>query len=254
MLRAWRKVSLNHGVISVPVSVGKLVDSKSTGGRKLCAEHHQPVEQQWMCPECGDACEETVIGYERNGKYIVPDFKPSGASKTIDIAGWVNTVDVDPTMLDDTYLLWPGTEHDQLGYLTIGRALRDTKRSGMGIASLSTKQRNVVVQWSPSLDAMVLHTCHFTDRVRWDDVKMVGDSVEGMTVPRTHSSVAKQLVKEFDVEFDAHAFSDQHAKALEVAIKKTSKPKRVRRKKAFTDGGKVSPPSDILEAIRDTVA
>ncbi len=129
------KLTVGFGLVNVDVKLAPLTrsDSGRVAGKTLCTVHHSPIHQQSVCDEGGEVCEETVIGYEVDGGYVVVDRDALGADRSgrLELTAVLDVSAIDPLYFEKPYLVWPQAGHEA-GFDLLVASLRASGKAAIG--------------------------------------------------------------------------------------------------------------------------
>ena len=249
--RAWRKLTLSFGLVSVPIAICPLTEDNSVRGKTLCAEHRLPVSRTWRC-EAGEEVtnEGTVIGYAVDDDYVVlPEGELAAlvpvADGVVTLDAFVPEKDVDPVYYDRSYLSWP-TETGLTAYVLFRDALRKTGRVAVGKVLLTKRERLCVVRYSAVTDSLIVHVCSFHADLRQRDVDLVRGTVTGKSDP-TLLKEAVRMVEALSGDFRPEGIRDAYSEQLRIAIEAAARGTKPRTRKVTP---KPRPPADLLAQLR----
>lgn len=255
MLKPWRNLTISIGLVSVPVAIAPAFnDGSGVRGKRLCPNHH-PVSQRWYCDVCDVyyAHMDTVIGYDTGNGYTVPDrdqiAEKAGVERSpvVTIESFVNASDIDPAFYEAEYLVWPQSDANASGFDLLTEMIHSTGKAAVGVATLTNRERMVVIRWSNLTDGLMFHVCRYLSDLRVANVAQITDGRKQRTrVAQDHLRWGKSLVKTLTAGFDPSVYTDEYARALVAELQADAAQKPRAKKPA-------PPPPDIIEQIKATM-
>jgi DNA end-binding protein Ku len=255
MARSLWSGSLSFGLVNVPVAL-------YSAGRDLDVHFHQLHERDGARIEIRRFCsrEDEEVAYEdigkayelRSGRQVVLTDDELAAvapkrTRTIEIQSFVDAADVDPILFDHPYWLLPTGESagTKRAYRLLIEAMGSTDRVALGRFVLRTKEYLVTVRVRDNL--LALTTMLFPDEVRpTQDI----DNGGRRPAPKALSQ-AVRLVEALSVDFDPKAYRDEHRRRLQRIVRAKERDGTI---DAPAQDDEPSPPPDLMEALRKTMA
>lgn len=209
-VQPWRKIIVSFGLVSMEVGLKPLIEDQLVKGHKYDSATNTQVTQQWIDDnEQAVPKDRVVTGYEApNGKIVTFDKDEIARMKT-GITGAVSLEfcdldQIDSVYLDSSYDMWPTNAHSAKVLKTLGRALRNTGRAGVGTCCLTDTTKVLVFAWSNRTNTVVCHTCTFNANFRWDQIaNTVGLVDEAPEPAEVEIAMTQQLVEGLNVDFEA---------------------------------------------------
>jgi len=241
---------LTFGLISMPVRLFSGARSSRISFHMLHRDDLTRVKQQLFCPneERVVQRDEIVKGYEyRKGEYVVVEpaelkkIEPKTA-KAMEILEFVDQEEIDPVYFESSYYLMP-EEAGRKPYALLVRALEDSKF--VAIAKLAMHNREYTVFLRPYNGGLMLHTMYYQDEVR----EM--PAVEPAQIKEAELKVAHQLIQALAGDWDPAKYHDTFEENVKKLIKAHLEGKQV---SAVEKPRKVAPPTDLMEALRQSLA
>lgn len=173
--------------------------------QKLCVAEEVPVEQ-----------DEIVRGYETSpGHYVViteedlEAVRPQ-ATDGIEIAEFVDLVDIDPVYFESSYYLVPGKGGTR-AYALFIRALEDSGKIALGRVVLRSKQYLVAIR--PAGHALSMATLYYPDEVVAQS-DLDGLPAEESKVNEAELATARQLIEMLSHDFEPEQYRDEYRERL----------------------------------------
>ena len=216
--RAFWTGHLRLSLVNIPV---RLYPATST--EKTIAFHqiHEPsgkrIRYQKIAPGVGPVeNEEITKGYEyEKGKYVLIDPKEIDELKleskqTIDLARFVDEDAIDPRYFQTPYYLMPDGDMADEGYVLLQRALKETKKIGVGQFIL--RGHGNIVAIKPFEKGLLLEVLRHANEIRSADAlfKEIGD----VKVDKEALDLAKELITRKSGKFEPQQFKDEYTEAV----------------------------------------
>jgi len=216
--RAFWTGHLRLSLVNIPV---RLYPATST--EKTIAFHqiHEPsgkrIRYQKIAPGVGPVeNEEITKGYEyEKGKYVLIDPKEIDELKleskqTIDLARFVDEDAIDPRYFQTPYYLMPDGDMADEGYVLLQRALKETKKIGVGQFIL--RGHGNIIAIKPFEKGLLLEVLRHANEIRSADAlfKEIGD----VKVDKEALDLAKELITRKSGKFEPRQFKDEYAEAV----------------------------------------
>jgi DNA end-binding protein Ku len=251
MARAIWSGAISFGMVSIPVKLYTATESKDIGFRQLHRDDLVRIRQLRWCPaeEREVAYDEIVRGYEyAKDQYVVledADFEelPVPSKRTITIANFVESDEIDPLYYEKGYYLEP----DEAGvkpYALLLRGIVDKKLVAIGKVAIRNKESLCVLRAKEN--RIVMETLFYPDEIRSDpDVDVSGVKLSAQEVKMAHS-----LIEMLQEPFEPENFKDEYREALMARIT------------AKLEGGEIvvaeesapaAQPVDLMAALRASI-
>ena len=216
--RAFWTGHLRLSLVNIPV---RLYPATST--EKTIAFHqiHEPsgkrIRYQKIAPGVGPVeNEEITKGYEyEKGKYVLIDPKEIDELKleskqTIDLARFVGEDAIDDRYFQTPYYLMPDGDMADEGYVLLQRALKETKKIGVGQFIL--RGHGNIVAIKPFEKGLLLEVLRHANEIRSADAlfKEIGD----VKVDKEALDLAKELITRKSGKFEPQQFKDEYTEAV----------------------------------------
>jgi len=216
--RAFWTGHLRLSLVNIPV---RLYPATTT--EKTIAFHqiHEPsgkrIRYQKIAPGVGPVeNEEITKGYEyEKGKYVLIDPKEIDELKleskqTIDLARFVDEDAIDPRYFQTPYYLMPDGDMADEGYVLLQRALKETKKVGVGQFIL--RGHGNIVAIKPFEKGLLLEVLRHANEIRSAEAlfKEIGD----VKVDKEALDLAKELITRKSGKFEPQQFKDEYTEAV----------------------------------------
>ena len=232
--------SISFGLVSIPVRLETSQRSKQLSFNLLHEECRQRVNRKFYCSTCDQYVDgrELLRGYEyEKDHYVVlepGDFEraESGASRSIEVIGFVDRSEIKPAHLNKTYYLVP-EEGAEKGYFLLLKAMQETNTVAMTRFVMRGKEYIGAVGCGEQ--GLLLHILfHQGEFKRMKDV-VVFPEIE---LKEKELALAKQIIENLTEEFSEEMLADRYRERLlevirqkvegeEVTVAEKKKPARV---------------------------
>ena len=253
MPRASWNGFLRLSLVSCPVSlVPATTEAKRVRFNQLNAETGNRVQQQLIDSKTGEVVDrdQIVKGYEFDrGRYVtVTDDELKAlqieSSKIIDLDRFVDRDEVDPVYLDTAYYVYPDGELAAETFRVIGEAMAHKNKVGMGRVTISSRERQVLVE--PRDAGLVMSTVRSADEVRPAEF---GPPAKG-DIDADMVAIAESIIDRRSGPFDPTTFRDRYQDALHELVAEKTKGQVVERREV------AEPPKvvNLMEALKRSLA
>jgi len=225
MPRASWNGFLRLSLVSCPVSlVPATTEAKRIRFNQLNAKTGNRVQQQLIDSKTGEVVDrdDIVKGYEHDrGRYVtISDDELKAlqieSSKIIDLDRFVDRDEVDPIYLDTPYYVYPDGEIAAETFRVIGEAMTHKNKVGLGRVTISSRERQVLVE--PRDAGLVMSTVRSSEEVRPAEF---GPPAKG-EIDADMVVLAASIIERRSGPFDPASFHDQYQDALrELVAEKT---------------------------------
>ena len=225
MPRASWNGFLRLSLVSCPVSlVPATTEAKRVRFNQLNAKTGNRVQQQLIDSKTGEVVDrdDIVKGYEHDrGRYVtISDDELKAlqieSSKIIDLDRFVDRDEVDPIYLDTPYYVYPDGEIAAETFRVIGEAMTHKNKVGLGRVTISSRERQVLVE--PRDAGLVMSTVRSSEEVRPAEF---GPPAKG-EIDADMVAIAESIIERRSGPFDPASFHDQYQDALrELVAEKT---------------------------------
>ncbi len=237
MPRASWNGFLRLSLVSCPVSlVPATTEAKRIRFNQLNSETGNRVAQQLVDSKTGETVDrdQIVKGYEYDrGRYVtitddeLKDLQIE-SSKIIDLDRFVDREEVDPVYLDTSYYVYPDGKLAAETFRVIGEAMGRKNKVGLGRVTISSREREVLVE--PRGAGLVMSTVRSADEVRPAEFEAPAkDDIDADMV-----AIAESIIERRAGSFDPASFRDRYQDALRELVAEKTK-------------GQVAAPREIAE-------
>jgi DNA end-binding protein Ku len=216
--RAFWTGHLRLSLVNIPVRL-----YTATSSERSIAFHqiHEPtgerVRYQKIAPSVGPIeNEEITKGYEyEKGKYVLIDPEEIDSLKleskqTIDLARFVDEDAIDPRYFQTPYYLMPDGDMADEGYVLLHRALKETKKVGVGQFIL--RGHGNIAAIKPFEKGLLLEVLRQANEIRPADVLF--DEIPNVKVDKEALDLAKELITRKAGKFEPKDFKDEYSEAV----------------------------------------
>jgi DNA end-binding protein Ku len=253
MPRASWSGFLRLSLVSCPVSlVPATTEAKRVRFNQLNAKTGNRVQQQLIDSKTGEVVDRDQIakGYEYDrGRYVtVTDDELKAlqieSSKIIDLDRFVDRDEVDPIYLDTPYYVYPDGELAAETFRVIGEAMARKNKVGLGRVTISSRERQVLVE--PRDGGLVMSTIRSADEVRPAEF---GPPAKG-GLDADMVAIAENIIERRSGAFDPASFRDEYQDALRELVAEKTKGQVVAPREV-TEPPKVI---NLMEALKRSLA
>lgn len=242
------------------VSIGVEIFSATENRRLSLHQVHKPtgkrVRYEKIVPDLGPVKNEDIVkGFELDDdRYVLlepeelEDIKLE-SKRTLDLVQFADYDDIDPRYFEKPYYMVPDSDLSAEGFRVIHRALKESRKIGLGQMVLRGAEQLVAVK--PCGDGLLLETLRYADEVRASDSYF--EDIPEMKLDKEMVDLAKELIERKSAKFDATAFTDRYADALRDLVEEKRKGKQtveVSGDDAPRKGGQVV---DLMEALKKSL-
>jgi DNA end-binding protein Ku len=158
----------------------------------------------------------------------------------------VPSEEIDPIYLDRTYYLAPAEGAEKV-YAVLARAMESSGLAAIGTYVMRNKQHLGCLRVRDGL--LLLSQLYFADEIR----PTTGLAPKGVRVSAQELEMAGALIERYAGSFDIEKYRDTYRESLLKLIKAKQRGRDVHTGNAETDESE-KPPTDLLEALRESVA
>ena len=234
--RAIWKGQLRLSLVAIPVEIHSARNSGSkVSFRQIHKPSGKPVRYQKVVQGVGPVETSDIMkGYETdNGDYILLEPDEIDAikletRKTLELSQFVEITEIAPIWFDRPYYVVPSDELAEDAYRVVRDALRQTKKAGLGQLTMRGKEYLCAIR--PCGDGLLMETLHYEQDIR--DADPLFSGIEDDAPDEELLEVATQLIEKKTAPFDASAFEDHYAAALQDLISRKMRSRKTPRAKA----------------------
>ncbi len=211
---------ISFGLVNVPVVLYSAERRTDLNLRLIDSRNDARVRYERINDETGEEVpwNKIVKGYEYDGDSLVllSDEELEHASpeltRTIDVAQFVSTEDIDPIYYDKPYYLLPG-KGGAKGYVLLRDALE--KANKVGLATVVIRTRQYVAALRPYQDGMLLQLLRYAQELRGlADFDLPAAQLSKVKASKQEKDMAAQLIDGMTDKFAPEDFHDEYHDAV----------------------------------------
>jgi DNA end-binding protein Ku len=217
-LRSIWKGHIRFSLVTIPIRVYNAVDTaESISFNQIHREDNGRIGYDKRCKKCNQLVEndEIVKGFQYEpDMYVIfekddLDKLKLKSTKVIDIEGFVDASEVDPTLFDAPYYAGPDGDVAAKTYGLLSSALKESGKLGVGKVVL--REREDVVMIAPKGDGIVLYKLRYPKEIRKiEDVPMV----EKRKANHDEVKLAKSLIDSMTTDFATMKLENKYNEAV----------------------------------------
>ena len=256
--RALWKGQLRLSLVSIPVEI---FSASKTGARVSFRQIHKPsgkrIRYEKSVPGIGPIKSDDIVkGYEvDDDEYILLDPDEIDAikletKKTFELVQFVDACEIPPLYFDKPYYISASDDLAQDAYRVVRDALRQAGKVGLGQVTMRGKEYLAAVK--PCGDGLLMETLHYEDELREADE--IFTDIEDDKVDEDLLEVATSLIDRKSAPFDAAAYHDKYAEAMQTLLDAKIKNKKTPRVRTDDDdAGGDSNVVDLMSALKQSL-
>ncbi|QIK40070.1 Ku protein [Pontivivens nitratireducens] len=256
--RALWKGQLRLSLVSIPVEI---FSASKTGARVSFRQIHKPsgkrIRYEKSVPGIGPVKSDDIVkGYEvDDDEYILLDPDEIDAikletKKTFELVQFVDACEIPPLYFDKPYYITASDDLAQDAYRVVRDALRQAGKVGLGQVTMRGKEYLAAVK--PCGDGLLMETLHYEDELREADE--IFTDIEDDKVDEDLLEVATSLIDRKSAPFDAAAYHDKYAEAMQTLLDAKIKNKKTPRVRTDDDDtGGDSNVVDLMSALKQSL-
>jgi len=223
MARAIWKGTISFGLVTIPVGLMPAVAPKELSFHLLDGQDLTPVHNQRVNAAGEEIPWDRIVkGYELpDGRWVTmsdEDFKAANvrATQTIDVIGAVCAEEVPLQFFDTPYYLAP-EKPGAKAYALLREALKRAGRIAIAQVVIRTRQRLCALV--PDGDMLTLEILRYPYELRAaEDIEVPGSDLAELGVTDAEITLADQLMKTIEVEWDPSKYADTYRDDLLAVI------------------------------------
>lgn len=256
--RALWKGQLRLSLVSIPVEI---FSATKSGARVSFRQIHKPsgkrIRYEKSVPGIGPVKSDDIVkGYEvENDEYILLDPDEIDAikletKKTFELVQFVDACEISPLYFDKPYYITASDELAQDAYRVVRDALRAAGKVGLGQVTMRGKEYLAAVK--PCGDGLLMETLHYEDELREAD--QIFTDIEDEKVDKELLEVATSLIDRKSAPFDAGAYHDKYAEAMQDLLDAKIRNKKTPRvRTGDDDSGGGDNVVDLMSALKQSL-
>jgi DNA end-binding protein Ku len=221
-LRSIWKGHLRFSLVTIPIRVYNAVDTAETiHFHQIHRDDNGRVGYDKRCKKCNEVLEmsDIVKGYEYEpDMYVIFEKEDLDklrlkSTKVIDIEGFVDAAEVDPSLFDSPYYLGPDGEVAAKTYSLLSSALKDSGRYGVG--KLVLRDREDIVLVAPKAEGLVIYKLRYPKEIRKiNDVPLVSKHATN----KEELKLAKNLIDSMSTSLAKMTLENKYNEAIKEMI------------------------------------
>ena len=221
-LRSIWKGHLRFSLVTIPIRVYNAVDTaESISFNQIHRDDNGRIGYDKRCKKCNQLVEndEIVKGFQYEpDMYVIfekddLDKLKLKSTKVIDIEGFVDASEIDPTLYDAPYYAGPDGDVAAKTYGLLSAALKESGK--MGVGKLVLRDREDVVLVAPKGDGIVLYKMRYPKEVRkLTDVPLV----EKQKANAEEVKLAKSLIDSMTTTFTSMKLENKYNEAVKEMV------------------------------------
>ncbi|MBN8190369.1 non-homologous end joining protein Ku [Salipiger thiooxidans] len=256
--RALWKGQLRLSLVSIPVEI---FSATKSGARVSFRQIHKPsgkrIRYEKSVPGIGPVKTDDIVkGYEvDDDEYILLDPDEIDAikletKKTFELVQFVDACEISPLYFDKPYYITASDDLAQDAYRVVRDALRAAGKVGLGQVTMRGKEYLAAVK--PCGDGLLMETLHYEDELREAD--QIFTDIEDEKVDKELLEVATSLIDRKSAPFDAGAYHDKYAEAMQDLLDAKIKNKKTPRvRTGDDDSGGGDNVVDLMSALKQSL-
>ena len=251
-MRAIWKGHIQFSLVTIPIRIYNAVETEETiRFNQLHKEDHGAVGYDKKCKKCGKTlpADEIVKGYEfEPDQYVIVSADDLAkiklkSTKVIEIAGFVDTGEIQPSLYDSPYFAGPDGAVGAKAYSLLSEALKASGKVGIGKVVL--RDREEVMMIAPMDGGLVLHKLRNPSELR----KMENvPQLERKDINKDELKLSISLVSSMSSSFKDLDLKDQYRDALREMIEA-----KISGREVVTMTEEAPPVVDIMTALRQSI-
>ena len=252
-MRAIWKGHIRFSLVTIPIRLYSAIEQSET--IKFNQVHRScigPVGYDKKCKKCNQVLttQDIVKGYQYEpDRYVI--IEPGDLEKLklkstriIDIEGFVDAAEIDPTLYESPYLVGPDGAVAAKTYALLCEAMKESHRIGIG--KIVLRDREDMVAISPHEGGLVLYRLRYPSEVR--SMKDVPEVVEAQPVDHEQLKLARNLLDSMTASMSEIEIKDTYGDALREIIDA-----KVRGQEVVAVGEEPRPVVDIMKALKQSI-
>jgi DNA end-binding protein Ku len=197
-VRSIWKGHIRFSLVTIPVRIYNAVDTgESISFNQIHKDCNGRIGYEKVCKKCSEnvANDDILKGYQYEpDQYVIFEKDDTEklklkSTKVIDIEGFVDAGEIDPTLYDAPYYAGPDGDVAAKTYSLLSSALRDSGK--MGVGKVVLRDREDIVMIAPKGNGIVLYKMRYPKEIRKiEDVPLV----EAHKANKDELKLAKSLI------------------------------------------------------------
>ena len=251
-MRAIWKGHIRFSLVTIPVLVYNALDTEQTISFNLLhREDHGPISYDKRCRKCNKVVPsgEIVKGFKYEPeRYVIVEKEDIEkinlkSTKIIEIAGFIDAKEVDPTLYESPYYAGPDGPVAVQAYCLLAAALKETGKVGIGKVVLHDREDIVMI--APYGNAVVLYKLRPPKEIR--NINEV-PQLDEKSIDKEGLKLARSLVDSMSTTLDKIDLKDRYHDALRAIIEA-----KIVGKEIVTVEEEEKPVVDIMTALKQSI-
>jgi DNA end-binding protein Ku len=221
-MRAIWKGHIQFSLVTIPVRIYNAIDSAQTISFNLLSkEGHNPVSYEKKDKVTGETLktDDIVKGYQYEpGQYVIVDQADFDkvklkSEKVIEIKGFVDAAEVQPSLFEAPYYLGPDGDVAAKTYGLLAETLKQSNKFGVGTVVLRDRETPLLL--APHEKGIVMYRLRYPHEVRnINEVPLLQE----VKAEKEQLKLAKTLVDSMTVKFNDIEMKDNYTEKLREII------------------------------------
>lgn len=251
-MKAIWKGHIRFSLVTIPVRIYNAIDTAQTiRFNQLNKKTNNPIKYEKKDKDTGEVvkAEDIVKGYQYEpGQYVIvekEDFEKVRlkSTKVIEIEGFVDQTEVDPTLYSSPYYAGPDGEVANKAFSLLCETLEESGKLGIGRVVLRDRESMMLI--APQRPGILLYKLRFPDEIRAMDG--VPD-LEAVETNKDELKLAKTLVDSMSTTIKDIEMKDRYQGALKEIIDA-----KIDGKEVVTYEEEEKPVVDIMAALKASI-
>jgi len=251
-MRSIWKGHIQFSLVTIPIRIYNAVDTAETiRFNQLHKDDNGPVGYDKKCKKCSKVLtsEEIVKGYQfEPEQYVIVSSEDLDkiklkSTKVIEIAGFIGTEEVSPSLYDSPYFAGPDGPVAAKTYSLLSEALKTSGKVGVGKVVL--RDREEIVMIAPQEGGLVLYKLRHPSELR-----KIGDvpQIERKEINKDELKLSISLVESMTSSLKEIDLTDRYNDALRELIEA-----KVAGKQVVAVAEEQKAPVDIMTALKQSI-
>lgn len=251
--------SLSFGLVNIPVTLRPAESRKEIGFSMLDRRDMSPIGFRKINKNTGEEVpkQEIVKGFKIDeDRYVLvgeEDFKRVAPerSQRVDIQAFVDVGQIDPAFFEKPYYLEP-TKKSEKPYALLREAMKRTGKGGIATVVIRAKQYlAAVIARGP---AIMIELLRFAHELRDPSDLHLPEEGKRINISEAEMKMAERLIGDLAGPWEPQKFKDTYHDELLAFIHKKAEEGNLREISAPEKPGRVEPPVDIMDLLKQSVA
>ncbi len=251
-MRAIWKGYIRFSLVTIPIRIySALNPEQSISFNQLHKEDMGRVRYEKRCKKCDKPLtpQEIIKGYEYEpDKYVIMEDQDFAkiklkSTKMIEIAGFVDSAEIHPSLYDAPYFAGPDGEIATKAYALFCKTLKDSGK--MGIGKVILRDREDMVLLTPFDNAIMLYKLRYPNEVRnIDEIPLLNKT----EVEKDQLKLAHTLIDSMTTNLSEIALVDQYKESVKELIHS-----KIEGKEFVAPEEETQPVTDLMSALKQSL-